>query len=448
MRDRLRTARRFWPLCAAIFALFTIYGAHSASTATKSYQSTASMFFNVQSGSDATELNQASTYLERAMTSYTEVATSPLVLDPVVSSLHLNQTSSDLASELSITNPTQTSLLYITDTRADAHQAAQVANAVARQMVITVQQTSPTPQSAKKPIFTATVIALATPADATAGTSRLMTLAEFMVLGAVLALIAAWVASVLDNKVRTARDLSALDRPYIGHLPRLSRKTVAQLPGPVVGSETFDDAIRMVAETFIAHHPEALVGAQPPVRQSASAAMRVLVTSRLSGEGRSSVARSLAETLARKGMRVCLVDADLTNPDLSRVFGCTGASTPGLVDVLAGSSSLDEALIPTPTERLDLLPAGTLGTQNSGEVLGRIGLSQVLAGEHFDVVVIDGPALDGRSDAASLARSASAVLLVIEAGRSSAQDLQGSLERIELEMDAISILGNKIDRVA
>src|SRR5262249_27738023 len=70
----------------------------------------------------------------------------------------------------------------------------------------------------------------------------------------------------------------------------------------------------------------------------------VLVTSPGRHEGKTLTAANLALTLAQDVQRrICVVDANLRNPQLHRTFGVDIG--PGLSDVLVGRAGLDEALV-------------------------------------------------------------------------------------------------------
>ncbi len=142
----------------------------------------------------------------------------------------------------------------------------------------------------------------------------------------------------------------------------------------------------------------------------------ILVSSAGAGEGKSSVAASLAGTLARKGMKVALLDADLRRPCQHELFGVDNAQ--GLSNILTGAE-LDAELAAGTTEvpGLRLLPSGPTQdvAPDSLESPRLEELLKALRGAH-DVVIIDGPPLTGASEALALARLADTVLFVIRAG--------------------------------
>jgi succinoglycan biosynthesis transport protein ExoP len=86
----------------------------------------------------------------------------------------------------------------------------------------------------------------------------------------------------------------------------------------------------------------------------------VMITSALAGEGKTSLASHLAASLARAGRRTILVDSDLRNPTLHRLFERSRA--PGLSELLRGEADLAAASRDTPISNLWLISAGKADT--------------------------------------------------------------------------------------
>ncbi|WP_353567778.1 tyrosine-protein kinase domain-containing protein [Haloferula sargassicola] len=118
----------------------------------------------------------------------------------------------------------------------------------------------------------------------------------------------------------------------------------------------------------------------------------VAIASSLPGEGKTTTSTNLALAAADRGKRVLLIDADLRKPAVHTAFGLdpdvTGA---GLTEVLAGQSTLEEAVLPLAgVPRLDLLLSGQRAP-NPGELLTGPGIETLLseAGQDYDLVVLD-----------------------------------------------------------
>ena len=154
----------------------------------------------------------------------------------------------------------------------------------------------------------------------------------------------------------------------------------------------------------------------------------VLVTSAAPGEGKSTVARYLAEAAASMGTTTLLIEADLRRPSLAGRLGM--APGEGLGDVLiraADAADVIKTVGDTSGPRLggissaplDVLLAGAL-PPNPAELIESRAMEDLLgwASEQYELVVIDTPPLAVVSDAISLMRKVDGVIIVSRVGES------------------------------
>ncbi|MCW2987001.1 MAG: capsular exopolysaccharide family [Conexibacter sp.] len=121
----------------------------------------------------------------------------------------------------------------------------------------------------------------------------------------------------------------------------------------------------------------------------------IVVTSADESEGKSTVARHLAVTLAAVGQDVILLEADMRRPTAGAMLG-VDPGAPGFSDVLASDEPAVSHLV-TPLGRgstLDVLPGGTV-PPNPADLLrtGRANDVLVELREAADIVIIDAPPL-------------------------------------------------------
>src|SRR5690625_6951980 len=141
--DYVNVLRSRW-LTVVSIALLTIAATAAATLLmTPQYTSSTRMFFAVQGGESVSDLAQGSTFTEKQMASYAEVAQSPLVLEPVVETLDLDASARDVAGTLDVTVAADTTILVISATHEDPVLARDLANAVADQLSVTVGGLSP-----------------------------------------------------------------------------------------------------------------------------------------------------------------------------------------------------------------------------------------------------------------------------------------------------------------
>lgn len=139
---------------------------------------------------------------------------------------------------------------------------------------------------------------------------------------------------------------------------------------------------------------------------------RLLITSSLSSEGKTTTAVSLAVSFANLGRKVIIVDADLRRPRLHHIFDV--ARKVGLSSLLQGTAQIDSAIVPTGIVGFDVLPAGP-GSERSNELLASTSMVELLdeLDRRYDIVVVDTPPSGMLSDAAILSKMVDGVLVVV-----------------------------------
>ena len=142
---------------------------------------------------------------------------------------------------------------------------------------------------------------------------------------------------------------------------------------------------------------------------------RIVVTSALAGEGKSTVSANLARLMAQAGTRVLLIDADLRRPMIATTFEIDGAV--GLTQALAGDVAVEDVIVESDLSNLSLLPAGRI-PPNPSELLGSLRMKQLiddLSQDYF--VILDAPPLLPVTDAGLLSAFCDGALLVQAAGK-------------------------------
>jgi capsular exopolysaccharide synthesis family protein len=158
---------------------------------------------------------------------------------------------------------------------------------------------------------------------------------------------------------------------------------------------------------------------------------RVLITSTLPQEGKSTVSANLACTLARKKQqRILLVEGDVRRPSLSPLFGV--GKLPGICQWHQGEPDIKKSVYHLDSLNLWFLPAGS-SPSNPLDVLqsGKLASAMDRLAEIFDWVIIDSPPVMPLADTSVWMRWAEGILLVTRQGISEKQQLQRGLEAIE-----------------
>jgi capsular exopolysaccharide synthesis family protein len=155
----------------------------------------------------------------------------------------------------------------------------------------------------------------------------------------------------------------------------------------------------------------------------------IVVTSSVSGEGKSTIAANLASAMSAGGEQVIVVDGDLRHPSMAKIFDVIPGI--GITDVLTGKAEVDDVL----QQRSDLPNLSILGSgripPNPTELLGSHAMKQLIESlSEKGIVIIDAPPLLPVTDAVLLARIADGAIVVVRAGKTTKDQLTKSLGNI------------------
>jgi polysaccharide biosynthesis transport protein len=148
------------------------------------------------------------------------------------------------------------------------------------------------------------------------------------------------------------------------------------------------------------------------------------IVSALPGEGKTTLAASLAAFVAKSGARTLLIDADLRNPSMTRTLGYPNAS--GLLNMVAEKSQLDDLVITDSKFKFDFLPSSTkTKTLNSSDILNSTAVKDMLraAKSDYDYVLVDLPPILPVVDVRAAAHLFDAFVLVVEWGGTSTDEI-------------------------
>ncbi len=260
------------------------------------------------------------------------------------------------------------------------------------------------------------------------------------VLGLVLGLAVAFVLERLDRRIREPDELEEIYRlPMLGVVPNSA--AFSQTESNARGSGAALPLAEAEAFSLIRAHLR-FFNVDREVRT-------IIITSPASGEGKTTVARYLAEAAARSGAKALLVECDLRQPTLAQALHIEPG--PGVAGVLIGAVTLKEAtsavvLQTAPGEgsaghSLDVLMAGAVLPPNPGELLESRAADELLASARsaYDLVVIDTPPLTIVSDGFPMLTKVDGVVLVGRVGYSR-RDTARRLHQV-LASSGASILG-------
>jgi capsular exopolysaccharide synthesis family protein len=169
----------------------------------------------------------------------------------------------------------------------------------------------------------------------------------------------------------------------------------------------------------------------------------IQVTSSRPGEGKTTIAASLAISAAFAGLKVVLVDADLRHPSASRLFKLQQEK--GLVDLLIGVTTADNVLSFQKDIKLAVIPAGSQSL-NPPDVLGseRMKLLVSHLSETFDYVVLDTPPVGPVSDPIIVSNLADKVVFVVQWASTSRELIETCIRQMSTRKRVAGVVFNSV----
>jgi succinoglycan biosynthesis transport protein ExoP len=274
------------------------------------------------------------------------------------------------------------------------------------------------------------------------------------VLGLLLGLGLAFLFERLDRRIREPRDLERIyGLPLLGVVPQ-STMLAQHTDSAEAARHALPEAEAEVFRMMRAHLRYFNVDRE---------LRTLLVASAAPGDGKTTVARNLAEAAATMGSRVLLIETDLRRPTLAKRLSLE--PTAGLAGVLIEALPLSEAIQAirlettpadgrrSPGRSLDVLIAGVLPPPNPAELIESQAMKSLLSGvrSEYDLVVIDTAPLTVVSDAFPLLSQVDGVIIVGRVGRNRrdvAVRLHETLKGVDAPLLGVVANGFKPGRLA
>jgi succinoglycan biosynthesis transport protein ExoP len=240
--------------------------------------------------------------------------------------------------------------------------------------------------------------------------------------GIALSFGAAVLREAIDRVFRSKRQVEQkLDGPCLAVLPLLTsekppKKLDTIVPATVLAKRQIDESIyRQVIEYPLSAFAEGFRSIKVAADLGGS---RVIgVTSTVPGEGKSTVASNLAQSIANAGKRVILLDGDLRNPSLSRAFASNAKA--GILEVMNGQIALKNAAFSDKRTFRFLPSVGSSRLAHTNDILGSDAFKNLLEGlrKEDDYVIVDLSPVAPVADVRATTHMFDSYIYVIEWGR-------------------------------
>ncbi|WP_250038065.1 polysaccharide biosynthesis tyrosine autokinase [Paractinoplanes maris] len=402
-------------------------------SATPIYSSSVQLFISTSAGSDLNQLNQGGTFTQQRVKSYADIVTSSTVMRSVIKDLSLPYSPEQLASSVKAESPADTVLLNVSVTDPSPKRAKAIAESISTEFPRFIQAIE-TPTGAKVSPVKVSVTRAAILASDPVSPKAALNIVAGLLLGLALGITAAVLRRALDRTIHhTTEVVKIADAPLLGTViddPKAKERPLISGQDPSPRAEAY----RQLRTNIRFLSVDRKIGI-------------FVVTSALSGDGKTTTATNLAISLAQSGQQVVLIDADLRRPTVADRFAVSGAV--GLTNVLMGEVPANQAVQRwRPDTPLFLLPAGPT-PPNPSELLGSAQLSKMI--ESFRAsgvtVVFDSPPLLPVTDAAILARATDGALVVARVGKTRTDQLEGAVEALRTAgAPILGVIANRVKR--
>ena len=280
-------------------------------------------------------------------------------------------------------------------------------------------------QGARNSIGQAEIVDAATPPTAAARPHKPTLLGLALVVALALGFGTIIVLEMLASGMRSIADIEThFGVQVLAALPRVGRKRLFARRQISPAASLVSNPTSMYAES-LRNLRTSLLGP----KSSAAKPGVIAFTSALPNEGKTTTALSFARTLAMAGGKTLLIDCDLRRAFVRQTIGAQIST--GLVEVLQGKTSADQAIIPDEVEQLDLLlvarPHFTAEDLFGGEAMSRL-LASVRGA--YDHIVLDLPPVLGIADTRTIAIQSDVVAFVVRWGSTPANAVDIALSSL------------------
>lgn len=254
--------------------------------------------------------------------------------------------------------------------------------------------------------------------------NRPVTLALSFVAAVVLAFVAALLMESLNRRIWSEVDVQrATGLLNFGALPRIRRRGLLRRPADAL------DSVRTAPRSVFNEGLRGILTLWMNIRRGNSAKV-LMITSSLPGEGKSTVALSLAKCAALDGMHVLLIDLDLHRRGATSLAKAHLGQRPADSAAQHEKNSADVDIL-TGQEIEEMFKSLDSRGRLNRQVLrmAREELFPTLRAE-YDLIVLDTPPVLVVDDACRIGPLADGVLIVVRWGRSASEELREAADRL------------------
>lgn len=397
-----RVGRVLWRrklVCAATAALVLLAGDALLFTRQPIYQATASVALLPVSANSGVLPNYPN-LISSLIPTYVQLVSSPVLLNQVAAALPFSVSSAQLASDVHAESLSSAAVITIVAQRPSAVQAQEVAARATAVFLTELRGNG---------VVIPRIYGRPTVPDKPASPRVTLVLSAIVVMAVILGLGAGLAWDRLFGRAGQPVDPASV--PALGTMPDQDDQPGAIAVAANGAGPSSSDDWRSLRTSLM--------------RQTGHLLRSVTVTSLSPGDNKTTVAVSLAASMAEVGLTVALVDAVVRRPVLHELFGLDNRQ--GLTSTILSGADPAAVMRQVPAiEGLQIVTAGpALYSSRAEASLYREHLPRFA--ELVDLVIVDGPALQDGAGAVLAADGTDGIVLVVPAGAAGLADLAAAL---------------------
>lgn len=274
--------------------------------------------------------------------------------------------------------------------------------------------------SAQTQLSNVQIMDLAIPPGAPFAPRKSLYIFAALILGVIGGMVLALIKEIYEDSIDSPKDVTLhLRSTFLGFIPEIIDPEFEgnlDMYNFVRPRSTSSESVRNL-RAMLEMHPE-----HPPPR-------RLVVTSSLPREGKTSTCCHLAISYAHIGKRVVLIDTDLRRPRLHHSFNLERGR--GVVDVMLDGASILDVVHETEVPGLFFISAGRR-TERPADLLSEAAFEQFLKDleEHFDMVIMDSPPSVALVDTITMSRLTDGIMFVVRASHTPRHVIRQTIEKI------------------
>lgn len=337
---------------------------------------------------------------------YGEIIKSRVVLDKVINELNLDISTSQISDSITIAPIKDTQMMKVSVTNTDPKIAKDIANKIP---IVFKQEV----QRIMKANDVQVIDTALEPTDPIKP-NKAVNISIAGILGLAMGTMGVLGKEYINSKIKTPKDIeNNLGLSVLGTVPDETKLKSSKMPTSII-----DEAYRLIRTNI-------------RFSKTNTDIKSILVTSAQQDEGKTSVTTRMAKSFAKiDNKKVLIIDADMRNPSIYKVFNMDNSS--GLSDVLLNKKEVSECIKPSGIKQLDVLVAGEV-VYNPSELLSLDSMKDLVENlkKEYDYVFIDSPPVGIVADAGLIANYADATILVVGSNEVETDLCKLSKERLE-----------------